>query len=607
MEDDTAGSAATVTPATGGGRSARRNKRDRSERDTGSVVVVSGGSKNHDTEGSILDSTTTTTVPGGVASTSGSLVASVDSVDNGNDAIGNGVNDDDVVDGNGDGGKVKCPKKVAGGRRGQKMKQEVVETSDQKEINHKVKISGRSNSSDSNGDLGEMGSREVNVEITMNGDIDELSTKHRLQATMNGVATSRCGDLEHDQQQQQQKDTGTEGQNNEETILGNAAAATLQAEESNLPSPSSLDENEPSPKTPSSTTTSPPLLPTTNTKGSKYCAHESCTKYRQTGCYGYCLTHKLIADPNMHAIKRNIAEHNSDMKKRTLNKSNLCKWPSCTKYIQSNCNGYCLTHVKYANYEEGDVYDVTKVRVRIGSRLQNGFCRAILPLELRRQWGFDVAGGGGGGGGGMNSGEGICGETSSPMGETPGKIMGGVGGDANVSDENVEANNTSGDDVGDSSNQFQNDRMLAISPEISNGTPKRRTIDGSDSSQAISLGGANDDMEMETADDIIFGLTPEGGFRSQRTYVPPEHIAQLSLTPNLKEGGRSICKMIGCGKLDQSNNDGFCRMHFHMFEVREKSDDDWTCGCGLLMAGSQKRCGVCCRVSFPFWVDNVSS
>jgi hypothetical protein len=85
------------------------------------------------------------------------------------------------------------------------------------------------------------------------------------------------------------------------------------------------------------------------------------------------------------------------------------------------------------------------------------------------------------------------------------------------------------------------------------------------------------------------------------TYVPPDadvHISEVQLTNGT---GRSLCKVIGCGKLDQSYNDGFCRMHFNMFAVLDAEGDDadlesWTCLCGHTIRGSQKRCGNCNKV-----------
>ena len=66
--------------------------------------------------------------------------------------------------------------------------------------------------------------------------------------------------------------------------------------------------------------------------------------------------------------------------------SRTCKWEGCTKRRQTNCNGYCLTHVK-SNYEEfksnyeGDGMVVTKVRVHLEGKLPQGFAQAILSQE----------------------------------------------------------------------------------------------------------------------------------------------------------------------------------------------------------------------------------
>lgn len=260
------------------------------------------------------------------------------------------------------------------------------------------------------------------------------------------------------------------------------------------------------------------------------------------------------------------------------------------------------------------MYDVTKVRIRICTRLQNGFCRAILPPEVRSRWGFEV--------GGDSSGKANGGEASS-MKDTAGDGMNGTvgkmvvvvggGGSSSGGDKGDGENNLSGGGVG-SSNQLQDDSMLDLLPEAApNGAPKCRAVDCPENSIDVSHGfcrkhynryegkepktPSKDANEMvESENNIVLGLTAEGGYRSPRTYVPPEHLAQLSIEPILNDRGRTLCKIVGCGKMDQSNNDGFCRMHFHMFAVREKSDDDWTCGCGILMAGTQKRCGTCNKV-----------
>jgi len=80
------------------------------------------------------------------------------------------------------------------------------------------------------------------------------------------------------------------------------------------------------------------------------------------------------------------------------------------------------------------------------------------------------------------------------------------------------------------------------------------------------------------------------------TRVPPESGVQISSVPRRNEKGRLLCKVMDCPKLDQSNNDGFCRMHFNMFAIsaeRDNSQTSWTCDCGQLISATQKRCGSC--------------
>jgi len=89
--------------------------------------------------------------------------------------------------------------------------------------------------------------------------------------------------------------------------------------------------------------------------------------------------------------------------------------------------------------------------------------------------------------------------------------------------------------------------------------------------------------------------TEDGGKaagKSALTYVPPDSGVQISSQPRTNDKGRSLCKVVGCNKMDQSNNDGFCRMHFNMFAISSDADN-WTCVCGQVVGGKQKRCGNC--------------
>jgi hypothetical protein len=424
------------------------------------------------------------------------------------------------------------------------------------------------------------------------------------------------------------------------------------------------------------------------------------------------------------------------------NRSNLCKWPDCLKYIQSNCHGYCLTHVKYADYMgssgggggEGEfgagmmgggaedtadydddlLYEVTKVRVRVQQRLQNGFCRAILPMELRDKWGF-VRGGGEeeeeeeedyGVNPGMPGREDDHDEYSEDDGRRGTMFLGEAderGGnvdenddddepafaaadataaalprmDGDLHDENGEIDAPQRIDGEDAEPGFRaadaNDAAAARSsgkkfsddmldfPVSStpvkkfNGSLKCRAVSCPKNCQGNSDGfcrahhnqylictgqcdswvcicgnkivdfmarcGAchrwrggkhplssslpaakrlknNAGAAVEMAGDQAGTVDDVGGIRSSLTYVPPDAAAQISEKQLTNGSGRALCKVIGCGKLDQSNNDGFCRTHFNMFAV-EGADSDldgWTCVCGQSMSGKQKRCGSCNKV-----------
>lgn len=92
-----------------------------------------------------------------------------------------------------------------------------------------------------------------------------------------------------------------------------------------------------------------------------------------------------------------------------------------------------------------------------------------------------------------------------------------------------------------------------------------------------------------------------------QTIVPANSGIEICTTRKTNERGRPLCKVVGCNKLDQAKNDGFCRMHFNLFSVANKasgngtgdndSDEDanWTCNCGNIISAKQSRCGKCHR------------
>lgn len=70
--------------------------------------------------------------------------------------------------------------------------------------------------------------------------------------------------------------------------------------------------------------------------------------------------------------------------------------------------------------------------------------------------------------------------------------------------------------------------------------------------------------------------------------------------------GRTLCKVITCTKHDRSGCHGFCLNHFNRLEappIADKKesqniadDEIWTCVCGEIANGGQKRCGRCLKV-----------
>lgn len=105
---------------------------------------------------------------------------------------------------------------------------------------------------------------------------------------------------------------------------------------------------------------------------------------------------------------------------------------------------------------------------------------------------------------------------------------------------------------------------------------------------------------------------------------------EISNFRRMSERGRTLCKVLGCTKLDQARNDGYCRKHFRMLSGGAKDNrtgtaaaavtatnpvnsdaaggavaasesgldllEDWTCSCGKEISAKQKRCGKCNKV-----------
>ncbi|KAL3773922.1 hypothetical protein ACHAWO_004530 [Cyclotella atomus] len=77
----------------------------------------------------------------------------------------------------------------------------------------------------------------------------------------------------------------------------------------------------------------------------------------------------------------------------------------------------------------------------------------------------------------------------------------------------------------------------------------------------------------------------------------------VSLTQPTNGKGRTICKVIGCPKVDYRGTNGYCKQHFGVFFPSPLSDHplgandgvDWTCVCGENVSATKKRCWNCSK------------
>lgn len=337
-------------------------------------------------------------------------------------------------------------------------------------------------------------------------------------------------------------------------------------------------------------------------------------KYKQKGCVGYCLTHKAYADPEQRRIQNEIAAAESAIKKQTYNRSSLCKFEGCDKYKQANCGGYCLKHVKSkAAYDDDDIEDVTKVRIRCDNRLQNGFCVAIFSVENRAKLGL----------------------------ERPPQMSDDDAASDDDEDDEIETKLDAGEGVGKVSQ-----------PDFKISTVMRRKENGSLLCKAVGCPkiaqtkedgfcrnhynrfiistGQCESWNCKCGEKIaitslrcgichrwkdghhpvhaslpqksVVELSP---YSAIRTHIPNDADVQISDVVRKNERGRLLCKVIGCGKTEQTHNDGFCRAHFNQFAISMEDVyyEKWTCECGGEWSVRQKRCGnvKCQKVSFLFF------
>ena len=77
----------------------------------------------------------------------------------------------------------------------------------------------------------------------------------------------------------------------------------------------------------------------------------------------------------------------------------------------------------------------------------------------------------------------------------------------------------------------------------------------------------------------------------------------VSETQRTNHSGRTLCKVVGCMKVDFSYTNGFCKQHFALFShgatvhrgLDSVAAEPWTCDCGNIVLATKKRCGSCCK------------
>ncbi|KAL3786351.1 hypothetical protein HJC23_000593 [Cyclotella cryptica] len=332
------------------------------------------------------------------------------------------------------------------------------------------------------------------------------------------------------------------------------------------------------------------------------CRYNGCTKYRQSHTGGFCLTHKHFGVTAVEPVaSANVIPPFAAMLSATASFSrerddvvtpmperNRCKFAGCLKYKQSHTGGYCHTHrhcgvptlggtayptvpdvaVKEEVHQHHGPDVEIKVRIRTKYNICEGYTHAVID-----QWVYD-------------------------------SVWQRLGLKATGDRKDPPENHFDGREL---INGFIMSRQhlcdMDAKPAASSNFVNHQddVIDDGLMSSVDAYA-----METDTAQEIPNDVPPLEDKQRPHTSSHPLLLANLppgisiSSTPPKNARGRSICKVNGCTKLDQSNNHGFCRSHYNLLVNEEYQDDGttggpWTCQCGLLVGAKQKRCGVCFR------------
>ena len=121
-------------------------------------------------------------------------------------------------------------------------------------------------------------------------------------------------------------------------------------------------------------------------KSSKLCVYYGCARYKQTGCFGYCLTHKSNADPAMYASKLEERQISFLLKRVTY-------YLHTNKHMQvaGMHKVYSNWHAKNAHVEEL-VCKIQSIQLLWNLQTSLGSTRVLYGTIPKKQWGHSAGG-----------------------------------------------------------------------------------------------------------------------------------------------------------------------------------------------------------------------
>ena len=332
---------------------------------------------------------------------------------------------------------------------------------------------------------------------------------------------------------------------------------------------------------------------------SSKCSVEGCNRYKRSRNGGYCLTHKHLWDGIVEPEEIKIAPQKQQ-----------CRFEGCVKYKRSHTGGYCLSHKHLWDGREDDSYFSPLSRV--------GADCSIPPLPDVELPDMDDL---------MNEVTGMRPDNASPLlmhEKTDDNLAPLPAADTFVdfSLEPLQSAKTSIANEGNGSfktNSTQQPASVDVLPAFSSELEEAKslTTDNQDEkrdpteyklkTEPCAKIDAQEHVENNnTSADHLENSAPTTHHSPGK---PSSLETSLVLPPGIEirhssecrdSSMRSLCKVVGCKKLEQTGNEGFCRSHYNLIYARNADlqinrAEPWICLCGKQVSGKQKRCGKCFR------------